>query len=227
MARLVKLAAPEAPVVAVRVPPGVAPEGPEASAAVTTIPDCATGFPDASRSWSTGCCANAAPLVALADGWVVMVSWDAPPAPIVMPLDTAAVSPEAVKRSVYVPAGPVMARSVKLAAPDALVVAVSVPPSVAPEGPDASAAVTTIPDCANAAPLVALAEGCVVMASWDAAPAPSVTPLDTAAVSPEAVKRSVYVPAGPVMGRAVKLAAPDALVVAVSVPPSVAPEGPD
>src|ERR1044071_2389978 len=97
MARWVKVAAPEAPVVAVRVPPRVAPDGPDAIAAVTTIPDCATGFPDPSRSWSTGCCANAAPLVALAEGCVVMVSWDAAPAPIVMPLDTAAVKPVAVK----------------------------------------------------------------------------------------------------------------------------------
>src|ERR1043166_2415989 len=147
MARSVKLAAPEAPVVAVRVPPRVAPEGAEASAAVTTIPDCATGFPDASRSWSTGCWANTAPLVALAEGWVVMLSCDAAPAPSVTPLDTAAVKPVALKRSVYVPAGPVIARSVKIAAPEALVVAVRVPPRVAPEGPEAIAAVTTMPDC--------------------------------------------------------------------------------
>src|ERR1043165_464400 len=100
IARLVKLAAPEAPVVAVRVPPRVAPEGPEASAAVTTMPDWATGFPDASRSWSTGCGANATPLVELAGGCVVMVSCDAAPAPIVMPLETASVKPVAVKRSV-------------------------------------------------------------------------------------------------------------------------------
>src|ERR1041385_3836246 len=80
MARSVKLAAPEAPVVAVSVPPSVAPAGPEARAAVTTMPDCATGFPEASRSWSTGCCAKAAPLAALAEGWVVIVSCDAAPA---------------------------------------------------------------------------------------------------------------------------------------------------
>src|ERR1044071_7233911 len=104
MARLVKLAAPDPLVVAVRVPPSVAPEGPEASAAVTTIPACATGFPDASRSWSTGCRANAAPLVALAEGCVVIESCDAAPAPSVTPLDTAAVSPVAVKRRVKVPA---------------------------------------------------------------------------------------------------------------------------
>src|ERR1044071_6199268 len=136
-----------------------------------------------------------------------MESRDAAPELIVMPLDTAAVSPVAVKRSVYVPADPVMARSVKLAAPDALVVAVRVPPSVAPDGPEAIAAVTTMPDCAtgfpdasrswitgcwaNAAPLVALADGWVVMPSCDAAPAVSVMPLETAAVKPVAVKRSV------------------------------------
>src|ERR1043166_6266526 len=100
MARLVKLAAPDALVVAVSVPPRVAPDGPEARAAVTTIPACATGFPDASRSWSTGCCANEAPLVALAEGCVVIESGDAAAAPSVMSLDTAGVRPEAVKRSV-------------------------------------------------------------------------------------------------------------------------------
>src|ERR1043166_4244734 len=107
MARSVKLAAPEEPVVA----------------------------------------GSAAPLVARAEGCVVIESWDAAPAPSVTSLDTAAVSPVALKRSVYVPAGPVIARSVKLAAPDALVVAVRVPPRVAPEGPEAIAAVTTMPDC--------------------------------------------------------------------------------
>src|ERR1043165_8274074 len=175
MARSVKLAAPDALVVAVRVPPSVAPDGPEASAAVTTVPDSATGFPDASRSWSTGCCASTAPLVALADGWVVIVSCDAAPAPIVMPLETASVKPVAVKHRVQVPAGPRIARSLKLAAPEAPVVAVRVPPKVAPEGPEASAAVITMPDwatgfpdasrswstrcCASTAPLVALADG--------------------------------------------------------------------
>src|ERR1044072_6113491 len=100
MARLAKLAGPEEPGVAVRVPPSVAPAGPEGSSAVTTIPDSATGFPDASRSWSTGCCANAAPLVALAEGCVVIESWDAAPAPSVTPLDTAAVKPVTEKRRV-------------------------------------------------------------------------------------------------------------------------------
>src|ERR1044072_2256028 len=98
IARFVKPAAPRAPVVAVRVPPSVAPDGPEAIAAGTTIPDWATRFPDASRSWSTGCCANTAPLVALADGCVVMVSCDAAPAAIVTALDTAAASPLPVHR---------------------------------------------------------------------------------------------------------------------------------
>src|ERR1044071_2479270 len=100
MARLLKLAAPEAPVVAVRVPPSVGPDRPEARGAVTTIPDWATGFPEASRSWSTGCCANAAPLVALADGWVVIVSCDAAPAVSVMEPEVTEVRPEEVKVSV-------------------------------------------------------------------------------------------------------------------------------
>src|ERR1044071_3613821 len=100
MARLVKLAAPEAPVVAVRTPPSVAPEGPEASAAVTTIPDCATGFPDASRSSSTGCCAKTAPLWALAEGCVVMISCDAAPAVSVMELEVTEVRPDDVKARV-------------------------------------------------------------------------------------------------------------------------------
>src|ERR1043166_1073484 len=100
MARLVKLAAPDALVVAVSVPPRVAPDGPEARAAVTTIPACATGFPDASRSWSTGCCANAAPLVALAEGCVVIASAAAAPAVSVMELEVTGVRPDEVKVSV-------------------------------------------------------------------------------------------------------------------------------
>ena len=65
MARLVKVARPEALVLTVVVPPSVPP--PEAIAAVTdTTAD--TGFPEASRSCTVGCCANATPLGDDADG---------------------------------------------------------------------------------------------------------------------------------------------------------------
>src|SRR5687767_1908239 len=75
--RLVNDATPDALVVAVVVPPRVPP--PLAMAAVTVTPLWETGFPEASRSWSTGCWANGVPLVAELDGWVVMVSWVAGP----------------------------------------------------------------------------------------------------------------------------------------------------
>ncbi|HYW09879.1 MAG TPA: hypothetical protein VE913_23140, partial [Longimicrobium sp.] len=61
-----KVAKPEASVVAVAVPPSV--PAPLAIAAVMTMPACATGFPLASRSWITGCRANVAPLAAVGHG---------------------------------------------------------------------------------------------------------------------------------------------------------------
>src|SRR5205809_3800062 len=57
---------------------GVAPAG--LTVAVTTTLLWPTGLPLASWSWSTGCWANATPLCAALDGWVVSVSFVAAPA---------------------------------------------------------------------------------------------------------------------------------------------------
>src|SRR2546428_7421990 len=61
-----------APVVAAALV-GVAPAG--VTVAVTSTPLWLTGLPLASWSWTTGCCANATPLCAVAEGGVVSVSW--------------------------------------------------------------------------------------------------------------------------------------------------------
>src|SRR2546430_17058351 len=110
------------------------------------------------------------------------------PAVIVIVPEVAAVRPVALKLSVRSPAGPVIARFVKLATPLPFVVAVSVPPSVPP--PVAIAAVTVTPawltalplasrNCttgcrANATPLCAVADGAVLIVSCVAAPAVAV-----------------------------------------------------
>src|ERR1051325_7472291 len=75
-------------------------------------------------------------------GWVVMVSWLAGPGVTLMLFDVTETLP-AVKLSFRVPVVPLIERSVKVATPLALVVALKVPPSVPP--PDAIAAVTTMP----------------------------------------------------------------------------------
>src|SRR5438876_6552593 len=79
MANPLNVAAPLATVVAVALL-SVAPAGPEAITAVTGTPAPPAGLPAASRTWSTGCGVNAAPLVAVADGGVVIVSCAAAPA---------------------------------------------------------------------------------------------------------------------------------------------------
>src|SRR5947208_785639 len=82
MAKPLNVAAPLATVVAVALL-NVAPAGPEAITAVTGTPAPPAGLPAPSRTWSTGCGVNAAPLVAVGGGWVVIVSWVAVPAPSV------------------------------------------------------------------------------------------------------------------------------------------------
>ena len=77
MDRSRKVAAPLTLVIAVSVPPSVPP--PVAIAAVPSTPTSLTGLPAASRSWMTGCWANATPLVAAAEGWVVIASFAAGP----------------------------------------------------------------------------------------------------------------------------------------------------
>src|SRR5207247_6943706 len=81
----------------------VAPAG--LGVAVTTTPPWLTGLPFASWSWTTGCCANGAPLRAVADGGVVSASLFAAPAvPVAVKVTGLPARPEAVAVSVLVPA---------------------------------------------------------------------------------------------------------------------------
>src|SRR5437667_1306825 len=99
MAKPLNVAAPLPTVVAVALL-NVAPAGPVAITAVTGTPAPPAGLPAPSRTWSTGCWLNGAPLVAVGDGGVVIVSWVAVPAPSVMVEDVAGVSPADSNRSV-------------------------------------------------------------------------------------------------------------------------------
>src|SRR5947209_6577362 len=99
MARPLNVAAPLPTVVAVAFV-SVAPAGPEAITAVTGTPAPPAGLPAPSRTWSTGCGLNGAPLVAVGGGWVVIVSWVAVPAPSVIVEDVAGASPVASNRKV-------------------------------------------------------------------------------------------------------------------------------
>src|SRR2546425_490400 len=83
MAKPLNVAAPLASLAALELL-NVAPAGPEPITAVTGTPAPPAGLPAPSRTWSTGCCPKAAPLVAVGDGWVVIVSWVAVPAPSVV-----------------------------------------------------------------------------------------------------------------------------------------------
>src|SRR5256885_772587 len=78
----------------------VAPAGPEAITAVTGTPAPPAGLPAPSRTWSTGCGLNAAPLAAVAGGWVVIVNWVAVPAPSVTVPEVAGVRLPLSNRSV-------------------------------------------------------------------------------------------------------------------------------
>src|SRR5687768_17838354 len=143
-------------------------------------------FPEASRSCTAGCTGNGTPLCAAADGWVTIASPVGPAALTAIVLDTAEVSPGAVKSIVTLPL-PVSDRFAKVAVPAALVVAVVLPPSVAL--PEPTAAETTTPawptalpqasrSCStgwgtSGCPLVAEAGGGVVQLSWLAAAATS------------------------------------------------------
>src|SRR5438093_7814660 len=96
MANPLNVAAPLASVVAVALL-SVALAGPEAITAVTDTPAPLAGLPAPSRTWSTGCGLNGAPLAAVADGWVVIVSWAAGPALSVIVPEVAVVRPAAPK----------------------------------------------------------------------------------------------------------------------------------
>src|SRR5947208_2485153 len=99
MAKPLNVAAPLATVVAVALL-SVAPAGPEAITAVTGTPAPPAGLPAPSRTWSTGCGVNAAPLAAVAGGWVVIVRSDARRAGRVSAHGVAGVSPADSNRSV-------------------------------------------------------------------------------------------------------------------------------
>src|SRR2546428_720116 len=98
IARPLNVAAPLASVVAVALL-NVAPAGPEAITAVTGTSAPPAGLPAASRTWITGCWANAAPLAAVGEGSVVIVSCVAVPAPSVIVEDVAGVRPADSNRS--------------------------------------------------------------------------------------------------------------------------------
>src|ERR1044071_3366762 len=114
--------------------------------------------------------------------------------------DVTPAGPVAAKPSVRTPALPLIERLLKVARPLALVVAVSVPPSVPPplasgggQPPCATglfaASLSWIAGCwANATPLCALLDGCVAIVSFVAAPAPRVILPETTEVSPDALK---------------------------------------
>jgi hypothetical protein len=79
----------------------VAPAGPDATTAVTVTPAWLAALPAPSRSCTTGCCANATPLWAVADGCVVTLSCVAAPAlRVIVPEAGVAVSPVASKCNV-------------------------------------------------------------------------------------------------------------------------------
>src|SRR5207302_894045 len=129
MARPLNVATPVDPVVAVALA-SVAPPAPDAIVAVTVTPAWLPALPAPSRSCAAGCWANATPLCAVADGWVVRVRGVATPAPTVMVPETAGARPVALKLRVRSPAVPLSERLVKVATPLPFVAAVSVPPSV-------------------------------------------------------------------------------------------------
>ena len=222
------VANPAALVLIVATPPNAPP--PVKIDAVTDT-TAATGFPDASRTWTVGCCAKLAPLAAEADGCVTMVNWVA--APAVMPTadEVAGVTPALVNCKVRDPTVPVMAKSVKVAKPEALVLTVVVPPSVPP--PEAIAAVTdtaadtgfpdasrscTVGCCTNATPLGDDADGCCTIVSCVAVPAVRLITAVVSVVSPADEKSSVLGPTAPVSTSPVNVANPLAFVVRLKVP---------
>src|SRR2546426_1030025 len=205
MANPLNVAAPLPTVVAVAFL-SVAPAVPEAITAVTGTPAPPTGLPAPSRTWSTGCCPKAAPLVAVGDGWVVIVTCVAVPAPSVIVPEVAGVRDRKSDRKGKSADLGGLRILIKNNAPLASVVAVALL-TVAPAGPEATTAVPGTPAppaglpapsrtwstgcCPKAAPLVAVAEGSVVIVSCVAVPAPSVIVLEVAGVRLPLSNRSV------------------------------------
>ena len=137
MDRPAKVATAVPPVLTVAVPPSVPP--PVRMVAVTEVVP-VTGFPEASRTWTVGCCAKTAPFAAVSEGCCSTTSCDAAPAVTFTAVEVAAVSAPLVNCSVREPTSPVMDSPVKVARPFASVLTVAVPPRVPP--PVTMAAVT-------------------------------------------------------------------------------------
>ncbi len=192
--------------VALVVPPSVDPLGPEAIATVTETPTWLTGFPFASRSWMTGCCANDTPLCAVLEGSVLILSRAAAPAvPVAVKVTGLPLIPDpaALAVSVLLPAVEPRIQEVAAATPFAPVTTGAVGSTEPP--PVATAKVTLTP--ATGLPLAsrAITDGGVAtavpaVAVWllppftpsDAtAPALKLMVPEVAVASPEASKRRV------------------------------------
>ncbi len=148
--------------------------------------------------------------------------------------DDVADAGSAVNLSVCEPA-PLIPRSVNVATPLALVVAVSLPCSVpvpdpivavtrafATALPPASVTVTTGCCAGSNTSLSSALVGCTVIAMFAGGPPLSTMLSDVTPVSPLEVNWMLYVPAGPDRLRLVKLAFPDASTATLSAPPRVA-----
>src|SRR5207247_2436894 len=134
----------------------VAPAG--LGVAVTTTPPWLTGLPFASWSWTTGCCANGAPLRAVADGGVVSASLFAAPAvPVAVKVTGLPVRPAAVAVRVFVPAVELKVHAVAAAIPSVPVVTGVV--GVTVPLPGATANVTATPDTGLPLPSLTITDG--------------------------------------------------------------------
>src|SRR5439155_1346746 len=173
-----------------------------------------TGLPDASCSWITGCCRNATPLRAVADGCVVIASFAAAPAvPVavnvtglpVMPL------PAAVAVSVFGPA---------------VVPSVHEDTAAIPPGPVVTGVVGfTVPLPAAGANVTATLATGLLNWSWTITAGGVVTAVPTAAdwLLPALTAIEVGAPAGPVAVKVTGLPVrPVAVAVSVLAPAVVA-----
>src|SRR5437899_418183 len=186
MAAPLNVAAPLPTVVAVAFV-SVAPAGPEAITAVTGTPAPPAGLPAPSRTWSTGCGVNAAPLAAVGEGSVVIVSVAAAPAASVYPV------PTRLMLSVEKVATPFTAATV--AVPDrvppaglAPIATLTFPVNPMATFPTPSSAVTRTAGVIVAPAVVLL--GCTVNTSWVAVTVAMFNNALFPPVSPDEVARS-------------------------------------
>ena len=182
MFRFEKVASPLGLVVAVSVPLSV--PLPTAMTAMTLTPAPDTALPLTSATWMMGCCGNVTPTCAADDGCVAMSSCVAVPAVMAIGPNGSGVTEPVVNDRVKLPAVPMIAKPLNVAAPFATVTAllfrtVPVPvvidaemttPAPATGLPEASRNCTT--GCvANATPFVADDDGAVVNVICVARPA--------------------------------------------------------